>query len=80
MRKPNSESFGSLLPMSLRKSKSGLNVWSRESLSGVSGSLSNRMSTKRKNSDRACLNAAGHLQIGHRHLFPKALDTTILRY
>jgi hypothetical protein len=50
MRKHNSESLGSLLAMSLRRSRSGLSAWSRESISGVSGSLSNRMCTK--NNDR----------------------------
>jgi hypothetical protein len=43
----NSESFGSLLATSLRRSKSGLSAWSRESISGMSGSLSNRMCTKK---------------------------------
>jgi hypothetical protein len=50
--KHNSGSHGSLLARAPRRSKSGLSAWSRESRSGVSGFLSKRMSTKKKD-DRA---------------------------
>ncbi|MFZ3264616.1 MAG: hypothetical protein WA172_11505 [Terriglobales bacterium] len=47
MRKLDSKSLGLLLATRLRKSKSALSAWSRGSISGVSGFLSNRMSTKK---------------------------------